>query len=59
MKNMYINNFYIRESYVHVENLRWKKMLYIITLFHSVVINKSFIESEDNNEKCVHVQHIV
>ena len=50
MKNMYINNFYIRESYVHVENLRWKKMLYIITLFHSVVINKSFIGSEDNNE---------
>ena len=25
-------------------------MLYIITLFHSVVINKSFIGSEDNNE---------
>ena len=31
---------YIRDAYGHIDNLQWKKVIYSVSLFHSIVVKK-------------------
>ena len=36
-----LKSHYIRDAYGHIDNLQWKKVIYSVSLFHSIVVNKN------------------